>query len=286
MLDASLLSTLRSHLPTAFPQLALPPGSHFSGTTCQRGLTPDGEHESRCSVCGIAFPCASCYAVDGHRDGCRKSERQLPSDLQASIRSYYWSLVAAAGLRTYGTTRLAGRLELEVGSSSRDHCSAIRYPDHSIRMGREIRDALLAWHADPTSATFAPGSPADAHLTLIHETVHCCGSSRGSLESALLTRLGNHVDELVTELCARQILADQLGLRASEIFGSHAHPGAYDALILPTAWAVGWACDCSDGEAIDRLAWAALRLRSDTPVSDELTALGQLVELATSAGGQ
>jgi len=261
----------------ATSQRALPPGvGHPPGTSCHRGST-DGEYDLSCGVCGVSFPCVSCYSLDGHHEGCPKAEQQLSPDLQASIRYHYWTLVESAGLRTYGTTALAGRLELEVGAA-RDVALACRYPDHSIRISRQVREALFVWYADPTSPMFMSGSPADAHLTLLHETVHCCGSIVGHTAHGG-SSFSSNVDELVTELCARQILANFLGIRASSIFESS--QGSYDELINPTAWAVSWAADCSADEAVDRLARAALRLRHETPVIDDLTGLGQLIEFAT-----
>jgi hypothetical protein len=117
----------------------------------------------------------------------------------------------------------------------------------------------------------------------MHETLHRCGYILRPESWGLGLRgstFVSNVDELVTELAARQILAVDLGITASAIYCTSASRGSYDELIIATARALCWAVDCTEREAIDRLARAALRLRRDTPVSDALTALGRLVELA------
>lgn len=220
--------------------------------------------------------------------------QQMSPDMQASLRSYYWSMVQSAGLRTFSWIslgKLSGRLELKIGSP-RDGGMACRYADESIEISRDVANQLISYHLDPSSFAsggFTLGTPGDAHLSVLHETVHCCGTSRPSNKgSSASLHFSTNIDEMITELCARQILADHLEIPASEIYGSRGTPdrhdclGSYDYLILPAAWAVGSICDCSDAQAIDKLARAALQIRRENPVIDDFAALGMLVDLATA----
>ena len=104
---------------------------------------------------------------------------QLSSDMQASIRFAYWSMVSSSGLGVAGGVargRVSGRLELSVGKAG--GAMARRYADESIEVSPEIAQALLLYHEDPIEHSRHPirlGSPLDACLTVLHETVHCCG---------------------------------------------------------------------------------------------------------------
>lgn len=213
----------------------------------------------------------------------------LSRDMQASLRFAYWSIVYSHGLGTCSPIsqgRLAGRLHLDVTSRPQRYL-ACRNQDESIDVVSTVSNALIEYHSDPSRYSaancFVFGNPANAHLTLMHETVHCCGRAESTEVSWRLAApaFASNIDELVTELCARQILSQDMGIEASEIFGRPDNPGSYDSLILPPAWAVGWACDCEDAEAINRLARAALQLRREHPVTSEMFALSKLIELAT-----
>lgn len=217
---------------------------------------------------------------------------ELSEDLQASIRWHAWSLVQGHGLASAAHTtsgQRGGRLGIDV-LQVRDGGLACRYRDDSIGVHPVVAAALISYHSSPARYRAPEGfeflSPGDAHLAVVHETVHCCGSNYDPNKewTKRMPSLSDNVDELVTELSARAIVAAELGFRTSDIFLTEARKGSYDTLILGMAETVAAVSDCEVSVAVDRLGAACVALRRDLPRCDAITAIGVILDTIEQDG--
>jgi hypothetical protein len=135
------------------------------------------------------------------------------------------------------------------------------YLDGSVTLYGDTADLLAAY--TPTGEPPRPGTPAGAHHTMVHETLHGCGprlshgiATRDSVPPCLWPTLTwddvrgrgwdvlSMFDELVTELAAREILRREHG-HALDYGGQHYYGQLLERAVIvvseiaraPAAWA-------------------------------------------------
>lgn len=217
----------------------------------------------------------------------------IPVEIQAAVRRQVWELCAAHGLR-YPHAPRGGKLRIDVDPGI--DWLACCYPDHSLTVAPAMAGWLLDYHRDPARYRGIPVAqgPADALLTIVHETIHCCFRSGGSapsvaatsraaaallagLQAALSHGLVDVVDELIVELAARQVASAETGIRPSEVSRVY---GGYEQLIALASEAVRSLRTCSDDEARDRLAAAAVRVAVELDRAPMIDIVDRLLALA------
>jgi hypothetical protein len=188
-------------------------------------------------------------------------DKQFSSSTQKAIREHHDAVLAHYGLANEDARKGGGRVvQVSEGMKIGD---AQTYGSH----GQEAGDVML-WSkvADNLSehAKLSPSDVAglgkralagdkkalrmmDAYRVSTHEALHGHGP-----EVIGNSRNGTFLDEVTTELVARQVSADLHGIAAHDV------PGSYDRMIRPTVSAIARASGKSEKEAYGALTKASL----------------------------
>jgi hypothetical protein len=137
----------------------------------------------------------------------------------AALRAHYRALVAGHGM----VSRALGVSSDRVGVMLAGSFSG-RYSEHAdhIQVASWVAAGLAAWHAGAPRLD-VPKYVLEAHLLMVHETIHGCGRPFRVLTTLL--------EEVITELAARVVVAAQLGLDPVDVGVGSGYDGEIDLVV-------------------------------------------------------